>query len=132
MNTFWKVITRKKLLDPVTISNTQLARVLNTFDLTALGVGSTLGVGVYVLAGHIAKDTAGPAVVLSFLIAAIASVFAGKCFRISWVKSDYFLFDKGSAMLSLEPESLELDLLTFIVMCVWVNWRHLLSDGILF
>lgn len=92
MNTFWKVITRKKLIDPVAISNTQLARVLNTFDLTALGVGSTLGVGVYVLAGHIAKDTAGPAVVLSFLIAAIASVFAGKSFRISWAKSNFFIW----------------------------------------
>lgn len=85
MNTFWKVITRKKVLDSVAVSESQLARVLNTFDLTALGVGSTLGVGVYVLAGHIAKDTAGPSVVLSFLIAAIASVFAGeklrRCFR---------------------------------------------------
>lgn len=71
-------MTRKKVLDASLVTETRLARVLNTFDLTALGVGSTLGVGVYVLAGHIAKDTAGPAVVLSFLFAAIASVFAGK------------------------------------------------------
>lgn len=77
MDTFWKVITRKKIIDPVSLNESRLARVLNTFDLTALGVGSTLGVGVYVLAGHIAKETAGPSVVLSFLIAAIASVFAG-------------------------------------------------------
>lgn len=78
MNTCWKIITRKKVLDASLVTETRLARVLNTFDLTALGVGSTLGVGVYVLAGHIAKDTAGPSVVLSFLIAAIASVFAGE------------------------------------------------------
>lgn len=78
MSTCWRVLTRKKVLDPVSVEETRLSRVLNTFDLTALGVGSTLGVGVYVIAGHVAKDTAGPAVVLSFLIAAIASVFAGE------------------------------------------------------
>lgn len=78
MNTCWRVVTRKKVLDANLVAETRLARVLNTFDLTALGVGSTLGVGVYVLAGHLARDTAGPSVVLSFLIAAVASVFAGK------------------------------------------------------
>jgi amino acid permease len=57
-----------------------LAKVLNTFDLTLLGIGSTLGVGIYVLAGSVALDTAGPAVCISFMVAAIASAFAGQTF----------------------------------------------------
>ncbi|XP_034104305.1 cationic amino acid transporter 2 isoform X1 [Drosophila nasuta] len=74
----FRVLTRRKPLEDSTES--KLAKVLSAFDLTALGIGSTLGVGVYVLAGEVSKSHAGPAVVLSFLIAAIASIFAGLCY----------------------------------------------------
>nr|CAD7572735.1 unnamed protein product [Timema californicum] len=78
MASCWKALTRRKRLDTLSLEDSKLARVLNTVDLTALGVGSTLGVGVYVLAGDVSKNLAGPAVVLSFLFAAVASLFAGK------------------------------------------------------
>ncbi|XP_037719241.1 cationic amino acid transporter 2 isoform X2 [Drosophila subpulchrella] len=74
----FRVLTRKKPLEDS--NESKLAKVLSAFDLTALGIGSTLGVGVYVLAGEVSKQYAGPAVVVSFLIAAIASIFAGLCY----------------------------------------------------
>uniref|UniRef100_A0A1A9VZJ1 Cationic amino acid transporter C-terminal domain-containing protein n=1 Tax=Glossina brevipalpis TaxID=37001 RepID=A0A1A9VZJ1_9MUSC len=75
----WKALTRRKSNDGIE-SESKLARVLNLFDLVALGVGSTLGLAIYVLAGSVAYDIAGPAVTLSFLIAGIASAFAGICY----------------------------------------------------
>lgn len=77
---WWHALKRLKQVDNGTDGDTQLARVLNLFDLTALGVGSTLGLGVYVLAGSVAYNEAGPAVTISFLIAAIASGIAAVCY----------------------------------------------------
>jgi len=78
MASFIAKLSRKKFIDLDAPSD--LKRCLGLLDLTALGVGSTLGVGIYVLAGAISKYESGPGVALSFFVAAFASVFAGLCY----------------------------------------------------
>jgi APA family basic amino acid/polyamine antiporter len=57
-----------------------LKRALGGMDLMLLGIGAIIGTGIFVLTGHAAADNAGPAVVLSFVAAGIASGFAGLCY----------------------------------------------------
>ncbi|XP_058411570.1 probable cationic amino acid transporter [Diceros bicornis minor] len=59
---------------------TKLAQVLTTMDLISLGVGSCVGTGMYVVSGLVAKEMAGPGVIVSFIIAAVASILSGVCY----------------------------------------------------
>ncbi|CAF2057858.1 unnamed protein product [Rotaria magnacalcarata] len=74
------IVSRRKRISATNALHSQLRRCLTVFDLTTLGIGSTLGAGIYILAGTVARDLAGPGVLLSFIIAGIASLLSGLCY----------------------------------------------------
>ncbi|KAH9514074.1 hypothetical protein Btru_030151 [Bulinus truncatus] len=80
MHSFFRRLLRKKVLTDSDLEESNLNRCLTTFDLIGLGIGSTLGAGLYVIGGQVAQHDAGPSVVLSFFIAAVASALAGICY----------------------------------------------------
>ncbi len=57
-----------------------LRRTLGPWGLTAIGIGAVIGAGIFVITGVAAADHAGPAVILSFLLAAICSSFTALCY----------------------------------------------------
>lgn len=57
-------------------SDSPLHRSLTAFDLTLMGIGAIIGAGVFVLTGIAAATKAGPAIVLSYVVAGTASMFA--------------------------------------------------------
>ena len=57
-----------------------LKRVLGPVNLITLGIGAIIGTGIFVLTGQAAAQYAGPAIVLSMLLAGLASALAGLCY----------------------------------------------------
>jgi basic amino acid/polyamine antiporter, APA family len=57
-----------------------LRKELNALDVTVLGVGVIIGAGIFVLTGQAAATEAGPAIVLSFVLAGLICVFAALCY----------------------------------------------------
>jgi basic amino acid/polyamine antiporter, APA family len=62
------------------VADQSLQRALGPVNLAALGVGAIIGTGIFVLTGTVAAQNAGPAVVLSFVLAGVASAFAALCY----------------------------------------------------
>ena len=61
-------------------SENRLRRVLGPVQLSALGVGAIIGTGIFVLTGIAAHDKTGPALMLSFVAAGVACIFAALCY----------------------------------------------------
>ncbi len=57
-----------------------LKRVLGPVDLVTLGIGAIIGTGIFVLTGQAAAANAGPAIILSMILAGVASALAGLCY----------------------------------------------------
>ncbi|MFJ3639529.1 amino acid permease [Streptomyces sp. NPDC090108] len=71
----------------------ELERSLGLWQLTAIGVGGIIGAGIFTLAGTVANETAGPSVLLSFLIAGVASA----CAALSYAEFAGMIPKAGSA-----------------------------------
>ena len=62
------------------MKESKLKRVLGKWGLTSLGVGAIIGAGIFVMTGVGAKEYAGPALALSFIVAGIGCTFAALCY----------------------------------------------------
>ncbi len=77
MDLFWRKSIDQLRSDA---ASGQLRRALGPVQLTTLGVGAIIGAGIFVLTGQAAAQHAGPAIVLSFILAGAACAFAGLCY----------------------------------------------------
>ncbi len=86
MTDIWSRKSLQDLADEAAVGDgaegniTHLRRSLSALNLVALGIGGIVGAGIFILTGHAAATTAGPAITLSFVLAGIACAFAGLCY----------------------------------------------------
>jgi basic amino acid/polyamine antiporter, APA family len=114
----------------------RLQRTLGVVDLVAFGVGCTVGAGIFSLTGEVAAHQAGPAVSLSFILAAIACFFAGLCYAefaamvpISGSAYSYSYATLGEIVAWVIGWSLILEWL-FSVSVVAISWSGYVSSAL--
>lgn len=76
----WKRKSLDVLLEEATESEKGLKKTLSATGLVALGVGAIIGAGLFSITGLAAATNAGPAITISFLVAAFGCIFAGLCY----------------------------------------------------
>jgi len=76
----WKRKNLNQLLEEATESEKGLKKTLGASGLVALGVGAIIGAGLFSITGMAAATNAGPAITISFLVAALGCIFAGLCY----------------------------------------------------
>lgn len=76
----WRRKSLSILMDEASESDKGLKRTLSSKALVALGIGAIIGAGLFSLTGIAAAEHAGPAVTLSFVLAAVGCAFAGLCY----------------------------------------------------
>ncbi len=79
----WQQLFHRKSIDVLMAEMAgehRLHRVLGPISLTALGVGCIIGAGIFAMTGRVAAEDAGPAIMLSFVVASVACLLAALCF----------------------------------------------------
>lgn len=78
-------LVRRRRLEPREETESPVAH-LNTLQMVILGVANTLGAGIYIVAGIVAKYITGPAIAISFLVAALPCVMCALCYTELWAR----------------------------------------------
>ncbi|MBP2001903.1 APA family basic amino acid/polyamine antiporter [Paenibacillus shirakamiensis] len=95
-----------------------LKKELGTFDLTMLGVGCVVGTGIFVMTGVAAAQHAGPALVLSFIIAGIVCAFCALCYA------------EFASMVPISGSAYTYSYATFGELVAWIlGWDLILEYG---
>ena len=76
----WRTKSVEQSIEDTDEPEHRLKKDLTAIDLTVFGVGVTIGAGIFILTGRVAASNAGPAVALSFVVAAVACGLAALCY----------------------------------------------------